>query len=79
MDFLAQRSPRLLLRPAAPQQFGEAAAQSAARGDDRATTASNARVLRPAGSTFSLVIVQASIWPIRRSRSNDLHRPGWAV
>ena len=41
----------------------------AGRGDDRAITASSARVLRPAGSTFSLVSVQASIWPISRIRT----------
>ena len=43
--------------------------RSAGRGDDSAITASSARVLRPAGSTFSLVSVQASIWPISRSRT----------
>ncbi len=30
--------------------------------------ANSARVLRPGGSTLSLLTVQASIWPIRRSR-----------
>ena len=43
--------------------------RKAGRGADSATTASRARVLRPAGRTFSLVIVQASIWPIKRRRS----------
>ena len=43
--------------------------RNAGRGDDSAITASSARVLRPAGSTFSLVSVQASIWPISRIRT----------
>ena len=43
MDFLPQRRPRLFLRPSAPEQFGESAAQGGAgsrQGDDRKQGAS---------------------------------------
>ena len=40
-----------------------------ARGEYMATAASKALVLRPDGKTFSLVTVQASIWPINRRRT----------
>ena len=38
------------------------------RGDASATIARSPRVFRPVGRTFSLVSVQASIWPISRRR-----------
>ena len=43
--------------------------RSTGRGDESTTMASSARVLRPGGSTLSLLIVQASICPISRSRT----------
>ena len=51
--------------------------RSTGRGALSARTASNARVFRPVGSTFSLVRVQASIWPIRRRRTRRARPARW--
>ena len=82
MDFLPKRGTGLLLRAAAPEQFGQPSAQRRTRRRQR-DHRSSALVLRPCGSTFSLVSDQASICPINRSRtttspaaSDDGARPG---
>ena len=49
--------------------------RSTGRGEDSASIASSARVLRPVGRTLSLVNVHASIWPISRRRTSTGSSP----